>query len=121
MSASAALLEKNQVAQQKTKSSHGGPRPNSGRPKGSVSEETKRLKEAEATLKELATQHVPEAVSILAKMFKDEGTPAAARVAAIKEIMDRAYGKAPQAVELSGNAENPLSIISRIELVAPSA
>lgn len=120
MSASTALLEKNQEAARKTKSGHGGPRPNSGRPKGSVSEETKRLKAAEATLKELATQHVPEAVAILAQMFKDEATPAAARVAAIKEIMDRAYGKAPQAVELSGNPDNPLSVVSRIELVAPA-
>lgn len=36
---------------------------------------------------------------------------------AIKELADRVDGKVPQGI--SGDPDNPLSIISRIELVAP--
>lgn len=38
---------------------------------------------------------------------------------AIKEIADRTDGKAFQQVEISGDPDNPLGIITRIELTAP--
>jgi hypothetical protein len=91
------------------KSNRGGPRPGAGRPKGSYSSPTRqalldaerRQREAMLTLRELAGQHTADAVAILAGIAKDVQTPAAARVAAIREILDRAHGKAAQSVEVT--------------------
>lgn len=41
----------------------------------------------------------------------------AARVAAIKELLDRGFGKAPQALIHQGDEDKP--IVSVIELIAP--
>lgn len=38
---------------------------------------------------------------------------------AIKEIADRTDGKPFQQIELTGDEENPLRVITKIELVAP--
>lgn len=111
-------LVENQTKSEKPKKGRGGPRPGSGRPKGSITEARRAQLKAEATLKELAAQHTPEAVKTLVALFKDSETPAAARVAAIKELLDRAHGKATQ--PLSSDPENPLQLaITRIELVSP--
>lgn len=111
-------LSKNiQTNQKKSKPGRGGARPGAGRPKGSLSEARQAQLRAEATLRELAAQHTPEAVRTLAEIFQDESTPPAARVAAIKELLDRAHGKATQVI--AGDEERPLATITRIELVAP--
>lgn len=62
-----------------------------GRKKGTPNKVT-------ADVRELAQKYGPDAVEALASIFKDEKQPAAARVSAAKEILDRAYGKAPQPV-----------------------
>jgi len=62
----------------------GGYRPGSGRKPGEV--------------KELARQYGPEAIAELARLaIKAESE--AARVAAIKELLDRGYGRAVQPIE----------------------
>lgn len=91
-------LINNQTNQEKSKPKRGGYRHGAGRKAGSVSDSRKAQIKAEATLKELATQHTPEAIQTLVDIFKDKLTPAAAKVAAIKEILDRGHGKAPQAI-----------------------
>ena len=48
---------------------------------------------------ELARQHTAKAISTLVEIMQDEGAPKAARVAAASAILDRGYGKPPQAVE----------------------
>lgn len=116
MTVLADLLEKNQTKSEKPKSGRGGPRPGSGRPPGSISEARKAELKAEATLKQLATQHTSEAVKTLVQLFKSAETPPAARVAAIKELLDRGHGKATQKVE-GGDPENPISVKTRIEVV----
>ncbi len=63
---------------------------------------------AEAQLKELARQHTAEAVETLVALMNDTSTPPAARVAAIKEILDRGHGKATQVV--AGDPDNPLVV-----------
>ena len=78
-------LINNPSAPKKIKSGRGGYRKGAGRKRGSVSEATKLRKQVEARLKELAAQHTPEAVETLVSIFKSSKTPAAARVAAIKE------------------------------------
>jgi hypothetical protein len=56
---------------------------------------------ATAEIKELAQQYAPAAIAELARLMKD-GESEAARVSAIKEILDRAYGKSPQALTGAG-------------------
>ena len=116
MTAFADLLEKNQPKSEKPKSGRGGPRPGSGRPLGSISEARKAELKAEATLKQLAAHHTSEAVKTLVELFKSTETPPAARVAAIKELLDRGHGKATQKVE-GGDPANPINIKTRIEVV----
>lgn len=69
----------------------GGARPGAGRPKGSKNKAT-------AEVREIAKKHGPEAVKILADIMQSRTYPVAGRVAAAREILDRAYGKAPQAL-----------------------
>lgn len=84
----------------------GGRRTGSGRKKGVPNKVT-------AEVKILAQQYAPEAFEALMKIVR-RGNTDSARVAAVKEILDRAYGKAPQAIV--GDPENPLaSLPTKIE------
>jgi phage gp46-like protein len=74
--------------------SRGGKREGAGRKKGIPNKST-------AEIKELAQQYAPAALAELARLMKD-GESEAARVSAIKEILDRAYGKSPQAITGEG-------------------
>jgi hypothetical protein len=62
-------------------------------------------------LRELARSHAPEAVAELARLAKDAKSETA-RIAAIKELLDRAYGKPTQfvAAENDGPALNDLNL-----------
>ena len=66
-----------------------------GRKPGSVNKAT-------ADIRELAQNYAPEALVELARLAK-EAVSESARIAAIREILDRAYGKSPQAVMLDGD------------------
>jgi hypothetical protein len=72
----------------------GGARPGAGRKKGAISEMA-------LGVKTMASVHGKKAIEELARIAfkapKDE-----TRVAACKELLDRAYGKATQAIEHSG-------------------
>lgn len=74
----------------------GGPRPNSGRKKGSPNKVT-------AEVRSIAQQYGEQAIKMLAEMMI-AGDSESARIAAAKEILDRAYGKATQLIE--GPGEN---------------
>lgn len=73
----------------------GGKREGSGRPAGS-------LNKATAEIKELAGVYGPDAIAKLALMAGlTKGAPAESevvRLGAIRELLDRGYGKAPQAI-----------------------
>jgi hypothetical protein len=71
-----------------------------GRPKGSVNKAT-------ADIRELARQYAPDALKELARLSVN-AVSEAARVGAIKEILDRAYGKSSQALEHSGPDKGPI-------------
>ena len=77
----------------------GGKRPEAGRPKRSPNKATREVKDT-------AKDYTREAVTTLVSIYLDEKQPAAARVAAAREILDRGHGKAKQSVEHSGG--NPL-------------
>lgn len=66
-----------------------------GRPKG-------RPNKATAEIRELAAKYGPDALAELARLSR-EAESERARVAACKEILDRAYGKSLQSVDLTGN------------------
>jgi hypothetical protein len=69
----------------------GGRRPGSGRKKGTPNKVT-------AEIKQLAQQYGPEAIAELARLAT-KAESEAARVAAIKELLDRGYGRAVQPIE----------------------
>lgn len=66
-----------------------------GRQKGTPNKVT-------ADVKEIAQSYGEEAVKALVEIVRDGEAPHAARVSAVKELLDRGYGKAKQAVEHSG-------------------
>ena len=113
----ASISKINQNEPKKSKDGRGGARTGAGRPRGSISAARKAELVAEATLKQMAAQYTPEAIRTLAEMFQDEATPAAARVAAIKEILDRAHGKPAQTI--IGDEDRPVATVTRVELIAP--
>lgn len=87
----------------------GGKRPGAGRPAGSPNKATR-------PLKELARQHTESALGTLVSILAGgEGIPAAAQVAAAKELLDRGYGKATQ--HIAGDEESPPVRVSAIELI----
>ena len=104
----------------------GGRQPGSGRKKGSPNKITREIKE-------IAHQYGPGALKELARIAT-QGESEAARVAACREILDRAYGKAMQAIQgtvdygiseqlaelFRGNAGNTLGAeISRCAALPP--
>lgn len=88
----------------KPKSNRGGARPGAGRPKGAKDPATR---QAGATLSELARAHTDDALKTLADVAKN-GSSESARVAAATALLDRGYGRPPQAVEISGTNGGPV-------------
>lgn len=82
----------------------GGKRPGAGRPKGTPNKAT-------ADVRAMAQKYGPSALATLSEIMEDTGAPEAARVAASKELLDRAYGKSKQAVEHSGQSDKPLVVV----------
>lgn len=91
--------------------SRGGKREGAGRPKGKVTA-------AKRQLSDLAKGHAERALQTLADIA-DGGESEAARVSAAVAILDRAYGKPAQALQLTGEGGGPIETVTRIELVTP--
>lgn len=87
-----------------------------GRAKGTPNKAT-------ASIKDLARQHTEAALNTLVSVLAGgENIPAAAQVAAAKEILDRGYGKA--STVLAGDEDGgPIKLATEIRLVGvmPSA
>lgn len=59
---------------------------------------------ATAAIKDIAGQYTAQAVETLVSILAGgEGIPAAAQVAAAKELLDRAHGKPGQSVDITGD------------------
>jgi len=54
-------------------------------------------------MRDLARQKTEKAIETLEIIMNGKNTPPNARIAAIKELLDRAWGRAPQAMELSAS------------------
>ena len=59
-----------------------------------------------ATAKQRAEQYVDAAFKLLNQAVRDKESPMAARVSAANSILDRAFGKAPQDVNVRGSVEH---------------
>lgn len=73
-----------------------------GRPKGALNKVTRDVREA-------AQEYSPAALRTLAAIMSNGKTNPAARVAAAKELLDRAHGKATQHLEANVNLLERLS------------
>lgn len=92
----------------------GGKRPGAGRPKGRRDKATVAQL---ATLEELAKTHTETALNTLVSIATASESDAA-RVTAANSILDRAYGKAKQAMEHTGKDGGPIETkdVSRADL-----
>ena len=72
----------------------GGKRPGSGRKKGTPNQAT-------AEVRILCREHVPNVIAELARLALNAESEGA-RVAAIKELLDRGFGKATQPIDGDG-------------------
>lgn len=75
---------------------HGGKRPGAGRKPGHVSK-------AKLDIAERAKTHGDAALRTLASIMADADAPHSARVSAANAILDRGYGKPPQALDHSSS------------------
>lgn len=82
---------------------HGGRRPGSGRKPNIILAERQ-------TLSEKAREHTDDALQTLVEVCKDKKAPPAARVQAANALIDRGYGKPPQAVEIGGIGGDDLTV-----------
>lgn len=83
-----------------------------GRQKGTPNKAT-------AEIKALAQVHGPDAIATLVKIMQGAKQPSASRVAAAKELLDRAYGKSVQPIEGSGDPDKPINMALRIAFRRP--
>lgn len=85
---------------------HGGKRPGAGRKPGKVGK-------AKKELQDMAKDHAKEALETLRKIMTNDQEPAAARVSAANAILDRGYGKPPQAIVGDPDAPVAVQMITR--------
>lgn len=78
----------------------GGTRPGAGRKKGAVGK-------AKRDLAEMAKEYAETALFTLVEIATGDGAPSA-RVSAATAILDRAFGRPPQAIEHSASTVDPL-------------
>lgn len=71
------------------------------------------LNKATAAVKEIAAEYGPEAISTLAEIMRSPEHPAAARVSAANGLLDRAYGKPTQALEVDATVAATINEIRR--------
>lgn len=88
----------------------GGKREGAGRKPGSRNKVT-------ADIKELAQSYGQDGLEVLVQIMRDKGAPHAARVAAVKEIFDRGYGKAKQEMEHTGGLN--LNVVTGVPNAEP--
>lgn len=87
---------------------HGGKRASAGRPPGKVSK-------AKRELADMAKDHCADALAVLVEVMTDVTAPHSARVSAANGILDRGYGKPPQAITGPGaEGAHLVTLVERI-------
>lgn len=67
------------------------------------------------TLSDVAREYTIEAIDCALEIMRDKTAPHAARAQVAGMIFDRGWGRPPQSLTLSGDADNPLRIAPSIE------
>lgn len=101
-------------ADAKPKSKRGGARKGAGRKPGVVSQ-------AKLTLAEQARVYGPDLIKALYRIAMDDEAPTNARVSAANSILDRAYGKPLNAMEVTGKDGGAIehTVKARVVIVPP--
>lgn len=73
------------------------------------------MAKAPAEIRSLARSHTRTAINVLVGIMRAKDATAAARVSAANAILDRGWGKAPQAIE--NGSDGAMQLIHRIERV----
>ena len=73
------------------------------------------MAKAPAEIRSLARSHTRTAINVLVGIMRAKDATAAARVSAANAILDRGWGKAPQAIENGG--DGAMQLIHRIERI----
>ncbi len=101
------------------KNGHGGRRFGAGRPAGSRNKATL-VREADAkTLTDLAREKTEAALKALESVMNDANASASARVAAAVALLDRAWGRPAQRVEVDEDPGPPPSERVPVRLISP--
>lgn len=95
----------------------------SGNPLGaSVTKRRQRSEVVQRTAKQQAEKHARKAFKFLVGCMQNDEAPMASRVSAAAQILDRAYGKAPQDVNVRGSVEHHIiSLLKAIDNQGDSA
>jgi hypothetical protein len=80
--------------------SAGGKRPGAGRPKGSRALTLLALTGERMAFYEAARHYEQKALQVIVSVFMDDKQPASLRLAAANDLLDRAYGRPPVAVQI---------------------
>jgi hypothetical protein len=83
---------------------------------GNQSGKSKLDAEATMLLRRQCRIHAEKAIKALVKIL-DKPDNQQAQISAAKEILDRGFGKAQQGLTVSGDDDNPLTLVKRIELI----
>lgn len=84
---------------------------------GNPSGRPKKLLPDGRSLADLAKGYTEQAINALVEVLTEEGAPHAARITAATALLDRGWGRPAQSLEISGDEENPLRHVMRVELV----
>ena len=95
----------------------GGKRPGAGRPKGSRALTLLASTGERIGFYEAARQYEQKALQVIASILMDENQPASLRLAAANDLLDRAYGKPPQA--LVGHQDTQVRHIVSVRWLPP--
>jgi hypothetical protein len=99
--------------------SAGGKRRGAGRPKGSraltlIAPTGERMRFYEA-----ARQYDQKALQVIVSVFMDDNQPASLRLAAANDLLDRAYGRPPVAVDATTQEMSLKKIIHEVRWLPP--
>jgi len=72
-----------------------------------------------AEVKALAAEHTKDAIKALSEIAKNPKALAVARVSAANALLDRAWGKPTQAVEMSGPDGGPVPVAAAVAPLGP--
>jgi hypothetical protein len=97
----------------------GGKRLGAGRPKGSRALTLLAPTGERMSFYEAARQYEKEALQVIVSVLRDAKQPASLRLAAANDVLDRAYGRPPVAIDATTRALSLKKIIHEVRWLPP--